>query len=373
MTRAAALAVLLLAAPAAAPAHAGKWADAVAGYRVLEKAGFKGDCKQVAAALQAAADAPHPGDAEFGAGLTYQRCRQPIEAAAAYQRALGKDATHARARANLGRLLLDKGDRAGALIQYEAAVKADPQLAAAYLGRGFARLGDARELREVSRDAQRALAVDARDLGGYVLLALSYLADAPSQARLGVAAYVLAQAGERGKRSAAFQFVRGMVARGQNHLGDAAETLAAAAKLAPSHAGVRLELARTLLLLRRYDDALAPLAEARKLSPQSYPAALMSGVALRGAARFPEAEKMYQAALELDPNGAEALFDLALLWRDFIAPGLAPAESIKRYRDARALFERFARTPLGAGARGIEAEEAVAEIDEMVELLEGVK
>jgi tetratricopeptide (TPR) repeat protein len=86
----------------------------------------------------------------------------PEEALAAYDRAIDLDPDHAEARVNLGRLLHERGDAAGAEAQYRAALSARPGDATAAFNLGVA-LEDLGRLREALGAYERALENDPVD------------------------------------------------------------------------------------------------------------------------------------------------------------------------------------------------------------------
>ncbi|MGE3615427.1 MAG: tetratricopeptide repeat protein [Gemmatimonadales bacterium] len=82
--------------------------------------------------------------ARFEAGLEAQRAGRPDAAISAYREALATDPAIAPAHYNLGHLLRERGDMAGAALAFDAAVRLRPTAADAWLNLGLCRetLGD---------------------------------------------------------------------------------------------------------------------------------------------------------------------------------------------------------------------------------------
>ncbi|MEO6954492.1 MAG: tetratricopeptide repeat protein [Polyangia bacterium] len=77
-----------------------------------------------------------------------------------------------------------------------------------------------------------------------------------------------------------------------------------------------LNLTAQYLFAKNYDGAVAAGERAVKLMGKSPRAHLNLGSAYRGKMRYADAEKEYRTALELDPNLADAWFDLGILYLD---------------------------------------------------------
>lgn len=91
----------------------------------------------------------------------------PGEALAAYERAISLDPDHAEARVNLGRLLHERGDAAGAEAQYRAALSTRPGDATAAFNLGVA-LEDLGRLRDALAAYERALENDPVDADAHL-------------------------------------------------------------------------------------------------------------------------------------------------------------------------------------------------------------
>ncbi len=117
-----------------------------------------------------------PRTLEVDARTWYERgcdleSEAPLEAQAAYRRAIGADPGHADARVNLGRLLHEAGDVDGARAEYAAALELRPTDAIAAFNLGCA-LEDLGRSVEAIATYERALEVDARCADAHHNLAL---------------------------------------------------------------------------------------------------------------------------------------------------------------------------------------------------------
>ena len=142
---------------------------------------------------------------------------------------------------------------------------------------------------------------------------------------------------------------------------EAARALRAGLELAPQSAAARLALGKVLVAAHRHAEALAELDRYAGLAagaPESFDFHYARGLALRRLDRQPEARAALRRAVALDPDHADALFNLGAvlelagedgLARKYFekAAGLAPGNPDYRYRLAR-LLGRIGEAQAGA-------------------------
>ncbi|MBK7973429.1 MAG: tetratricopeptide repeat protein [Deltaproteobacteria bacterium] len=311
------------------------------------------------------------------------------------------------ARLNLGKALLQKGRHGQALVEFDAAVRENPELAEAHLGKGliFARRAEFRAALECIR---QALALD-RDL------ATAWLVKAHVHMELGAwdealeAAKRAVEIGEAPpKRAAAVEtsedeprppedkrdkayLVQGTVLA---HLGREREAVRAfegALRQNPNLVQARLKLAHLLMSLGEEDRAVEQVTIAERLNPLNFQGRIAVGDIFRARARHEEAMREYKAAcemaprqalpwlklgelyvemklpseaafafrtaLKLDPKQAKALVELGRIFLDDgnVTEALemlrAAVQIDARYPEASELLERIERT-FGGGAAG---------------------
>jgi tetratricopeptide (TPR) repeat protein len=175
---------------------------------------------------------------------------------------------------NYGRALEGRGDIAGALAHYRAALAARPDYPAAHVNAGIA-LGKLGRREEAAQEYERALR------------ARPDLAEA--HLNLGV-----------------IEAERGFPERALSHY-------RAALRTAPGLADAHLDLGNALADLGRFEEALAEYAAAGRLAPGDAEVPANRGVTLAQMGRPAEAEAEYRAALRLEPGNRTALRGLAAL------------------------------------------------------------
>lgn len=95
---------------------------------------------------------------------------------------------------------------------------------------------------------------------------------------------------------------------------------------------------------RNYREAVKALQPLVKRHPNDVQAQIALGVALRGAGKIDRAEKHYKAALAKNPRAGDALYNLALLYKNHHAPSTGVAAlAIAHYRTAISYFKRARR------------------------------
>jgi len=216
-----------------------------------------------------------------------------------------------------------------ALEAWTAAATRDPGLVEAHFGRGIVlrALGDAVAAVEAYR---RTVALwpahaDAHYNLGNLLLSLGRVDEAESAFRL---------AAEARPGFADAHFNRALALRRLGRLNAAAEAMDAAIALKPEfELRARIELSGLLRDLGRNEQAAATLTEAVQANPDSAPACVALGTAMKHLGRAEEARAWYRRALIIDPERLAARFAHAQAQFEIV---YADGDAIERARTAYA-------------------------------------
>jgi tetratricopeptide (TPR) repeat protein len=223
----------------------------------------------------------------------------------------GAAATSSLARVNLGEVLYRRGDFRGSARELEAALRADPLaerasmwLARAYIALGrrtdaagiYDRMVQASRSASVPLDPVAVLAATDNDLAsGRVDAARTRLALVPPDVR----------------DTPEGQVAAGSVARAQGRLELAQDAFRAALRQAPGDFEARQRLMDTLLAAHREADALVLASDGARRFPSSPQHAALAGEAALAARRYPQAERLFAAALDLAPDADSVRIELA--------------------------------------------------------------
>lgn len=206
--------------------------------------------------------------------------------------------------------------------------KAGPHLAAATLA------WSRKDLTQVEREALLTIKYDERNVPAMRLMAMLFR----QQGRLDTARFALDNALEVEPGNALLHLELGHV---QKELGDDKAALVAfekAARLRPTLLEALDNYGVLLLKQGMASEAANVLSQAAKLDPRSPRAMLHLGNALRASKQYAAAEASYKKALELDPNLAEARFNIGVLYIDNPLPGI---EELARLQKGLAELKEF--------------------------------
>jgi tetratricopeptide (TPR) repeat protein len=202
---------------------------------------------------------------------------------------------------NLGILLAEKGDQAGAIEDYRRALALAPAYAYAHynLGNSLMETGRAAEAAAEYREALRFRPEDASihfNLGN-ALAALGRRSEAAAQFRETLAI-------DPGRADAWFNMADALLQAGEP--AKAADAYSNAVRIRPDFADARVNYGNVLAQLGRYADAVAQLREALRLQPGAADIHNDLGGVLAEAGRLPEARAQFEEALRLKPDYREA-------------------------------------------------------------------
>jgi len=207
-----------------------------------------------------------------------------------------------------GDALRKAGRLAEAMARYDAAVRADPQSAAAHLSRGNLLQASAR-IAEARSAYQNAIASDPRSAAAHFNLGnLNYRAGELTQSVRNYRATI----------DLTPQFADAFIGManallGLGHVGEARQSYQHAVTLDPRHAEGHFNLGVLEVMQGRPYEAAASLSRAVEFQPDHAPAHRMLGVVLNGLGNFEGAEASLRRACALDPQSAEGLYNLAML------------------------------------------------------------
>jgi len=320
----------------------------------------------------------------YNAGVAYQRCGDLDNASAQFEHALQADPKAHRARVQLVRIKMHRGQIGvdDAVKELERAIKdADYQneealvdLARLQVQRGdtVANEDGESDFARASKNLRRALALDDGDVPAYNQLALLYLQRARrdggrvrddavrgvAQRRMGsreldLAFLVASQAAQRAPRGATIKNTLGILAVESGDLSHAAKAFGEARVLEPSFFEAHMNYASVNLMFRGFARAEEAYRAAIDLRPQDYDAHLGLALALRGQidlavdgdAKLGESERLLEKAKQLDAARPEAYFNHAILIESYKAKGVVDAGA--SLRTAIALYEEFVKRAAG--------------------------
>ncbi len=236
----------------------------------MSRSGFLPKGRGRPAVHDARAGRPDPATVAplFAQALAQHRAGRLPEAETLYRRILDIDPDHFDARHHVGVIHHQRGEHIAALRQIDAALRLNPDAAAAYNNRGVA-LAALERFVEAAESYGRAIALEPDYFDALV--------------NRGVALFKVGRFAE------------------------AVESCERALALRPDDAAASVNCGNALYALERYADALASYDRALVLAPNHADAHCNRGNALSALKRFAEALASFDRALALDPDHAEAL------------------------------------------------------------------
>jgi tetratricopeptide (TPR) repeat protein len=152
-------------------------------------------------------------------------------------------------------------------------------------------------------------------------------------------AELLIQAALKSRQSAVAERTAGLISLKQGDDAVAFRHFARASELDPKDTTARLNMATVLLQAGVHEAAAEQFSAVLAVSPNETMATLGLAAATRARgsrddkAPYQESERLYKSILEREPNNINALFNLAILYADFVQRG----------GDAKPLFQKFLR------------------------------
>jgi len=282
-------------------------------------------CAGIAKQFQAAADAqksdtgrPFP-EAQYNAGLAYQRCGDDAKARSEFEDVVKADPSFHRARAQIALYDYAKSNDIDSAISkldqiiHDAKfqnVEALVSLAALQMERGNDQSDQdgKNDLERAQHNLQRALAIDDGYMPAFNQLAVYYLTQAKAKA---------GQVDKGGKRGRRGMEVSGAAKANvdSQQLDLAALVAAQAQKKNPNYAPIANTTGLIQVQLKNFNGAVKSFGTARKLDPGFFEAHMNYAAVNLSFRGYQEAENAYRAALKLHPKDYEAELGLALALR----------------------------------------------------------
>ncbi|HET7541629.1 MAG TPA: hypothetical protein VFK05_17265 [Polyangiaceae bacterium] len=338
-------------------------------------------CLAIAKAFNAAADAqksdtgrPFP-EAQYNAGLAYQRCGKDAEARGEFEAVVKSDSSFHRARAQLALYDYAKSnDLDGTISKLDQIihdakfqnVEALVSLAALQMERGSdqADSDGKNDLERAQRNLQRALAIDDSYMPAFNQLSVYYLTQAKAKAgqldktgkrgrrgmevsgaskasvdsqQLDLAALVAAQAQKKNPNYAPISNTTGLIQVQLKNFNGAVKSFGKARQLDPSFFEAQMNYAAVNLSFRGYEEAEKAYRDALKLKPKDYEAQLGLALALRGQINdsnfdkyVAEAQSHLDEAKKIAPDRAETYYNEAILTQEFRAKRGNPVPTLQK-------------------------------------------
>ncbi|MGM0574828.1 MAG: tetratricopeptide repeat protein [Myxococcota bacterium] len=248
------------------------------------------------------------------------------------RRAVDADALYTPGQVLLVHLLTETGDAASAIARLDSLANREPDALGVRIALAEAQIAAGRP--SDAMDTARAVLKRAEtSVTAMKLLARAYLAvDNPSAAEA-----ILERALELETDAEAY-LLRGRIALMRDEVNRARSWFEQAVEADGDHPEALNNLGYTLLEVRSFEAAIEVLDEAVMLAPAYATAWLNLGSARRGLQRFDEAEAAWKRTLELDPDMAEASFNLGILYLENDAGG---RDRIQRYEAAIEAFNDY--------------------------------
>jgi Tfp pilus assembly protein PilF len=335
---------------------------------------------------------PELVEAQFMAGLSYQRCGMLAEAEGAYQAATkmkGDSTKIALSLSNLGQLYYKAGKTDSARQYWESAIKANGKLIGARINMASMNLEQMRKINN-AKDAQwkkleedarfnlsNALGVDTDSVEAYTVFGLVYMEGwQVNKNRLDLAKTLLDEANKRNPKFPALLNAYGLYWMRKGSLNQALQSFQGAVEGDPKFVEARINAGLLNLGFRNYKTAKDLFAKAVELAPKNYEAMIGLGVAQRGDGDLDGSEKSYKGAISIDPKRGDAYFNLGVLYKDFRATKQNDPDQIKAlrmsvsvYKQAKDFFQQFLGKD-GTQADKDEAKENIKDCDKVVSQLE---
>ncbi len=359
-------------------------------------------CKQVAEAFldaskkqQSATNRPL-AEAQYDAGLAYQRCGMESQAREQFEAALATDSRFHRAKVQLALFEFQKTNNVDSAISSLNQIIRDAQyqnvealvgVAALQMERGGedSDSDGANDLERAKKNLQRALAIDDSYMPAFNQLALYYLEqakaksekDADSRKRrrrglvvagsernrvneqmLDLAALVASQAMRKNPKYAPIHNTAGLIQVELQNFNTAVKSFSLARQLDKDFFEAQMNYAAVNLSFRGFEEAEKAYREALRMRPNVYEAHLGLALAIRGqitlankAKLLPLAEKEIAEAKKLEPTRAETYYNEAILTQEFKAKGVGDEKkSIAMMGTAIQQYEDFVAKASGDSA-----------------------
>ena len=385
-------------------------------------------CADTANLFAAAASAQSSGrfpEAQYDAGLAYQRCGNDKEAKAHFQKALSDDEKFHFARAQLALYQFKAdGNIDAAIAALETAVNdanfqnvpALVDLAMFQMQRDSDQVGANCHAKAAGKDVdlgdfdcaklnlQRALAIDDGYMPAFNQLALYYFGSAKKKGgsgkkfgrtittnaalakrgdvqQLELAALVCSQAVRKNQNYAPIHNTSGLILNELGQVNTAVKEFTQASQLDPHFFEALMNLAAINLSFRGFDKAEAAYRKALEMHQNDYDAHLGLALALRGQiddSNYDKQVSAVQAEIDackkIDPARPDSYFNEGILTQEYKAKQAGAKEkTIATYQQAKQIFETFMDKASGKpeydGAIK-KAKERMQDMDDMVKFLE---
>jgi len=324
-------------------------------------------------------------EANYNAGLAYQRCAKHNDAKAQFQAALSASPGFHRAKVQLA--LYEYREKGDALLDQtitklnDAVVEAKFQNVDALVNLAMLQMkrngsasgtGCKDDMDCAKLNVQRALAIDDGYMPAFNQLALYYMNQARAKANretskrrrlvaaggettqlsgamLDLAALVCSQAIRKNAKYGPIYNTLGLIQVEQKNINNAVQAFNTARTLDPNFFEAQMNYAAVNLSFRGFDKAEEAYRAALKMRADNYEAHLGLALAIRGQiddsnldTKMAEADAELQKAKELDGARPEAYFNEAILIQEFKAK-YSPTEDkkIELYRNAMRVFDSF--------------------------------
>src|SRR6187551_1498813 len=338
-------------------------------------------CSAIAKAFSAAADSqksdtgrPFP-EAQYNAGLAYQRCGKDAEARAEFESVVKSDPSFHRARAQIALYDYAKSnDLDGTISKLDQIihdakfqnVEALVSLAALQMERGNDQSDSdgKNDLERAQRNLQRALAIDDGYMPAFNQLSVYYLTQAKAKAgqlektgkrgrrgmevsgaskasvdsqQLDLAALVAGQAQKKNPNYAPISNTTGLIQVQLKNFNGAVKSFGKARQLDPTFFEAQMNYAAVNLSFRGYEEAEKAYRDALKLKPKDYEAQLGLALAIRGQINdsnfdkyVAEAQSHLDEAKKIAPDRAETYYNEAILTQEFRAKRGNPVPTLQK-------------------------------------------
>ena len=353
-------------------------------------------CADVAGQFKSAASANSGGkfpEAEYDAGLAYQRCGDDKDAKAMFEQALSDEPKFHFARAQLALYQFKADGNVDAAISAleQAVTDANFQnvpalvdLAMFQMQRDSDQVGancrsklagkdvDLKDFDCAKLNLQRALALDDGYMPAFNQLALYYFGSAKKKVspgrkigrtiatnaalakrgdtqQLDLAALVCSQGQRKNANYAPLHNTSGLILNELGQLNTAVAEFQKAATLDPHFFEAQMNLAEINLSFRGFDKAEGAFRKALEMHPNDYDAHLGLALALRGQIDDSNADKQVpavQAELDackkIDPQRPDAYFNEGILTQEYKAKGAGGTDkAVAVYQTAKTIFQSF--------------------------------